>query len=67
MIDPSKVKAVRERLGESQESFARRFGVNQSTVQRWETRGLPNSGTARIAVEQLMTRLAIEKLVRSSA
>jgi transcriptional regulator with XRE-family HTH domain len=30
------VANTRKRLGESQAEFAKHFGVNQSTIQRWE-------------------------------
>ena len=31
-----RIKAIRSRLGENQTVFARRFGVDQSTVSKWE-------------------------------
>jgi DNA-binding transcriptional regulator YiaG len=31
------ISKTRERLGESQAEFAKHFGVNQSTIQRWES------------------------------
>lgn len=44
MWSPSDIKLLREqRLRESQADFAARFGVNQTTVYRWETRGLPKA------------------------
>ena len=52
MLLPAEIKKMRERLGESQTEFANRFGVNQSTVHRWETEGLPSAGAARMAVEK---------------
>lgn len=51
------VRSVRESLGESQTAFAERFGVDQSTVHRWETEGLPERGVARHAVEKLLQEL----------
>jgi DNA-binding transcriptional regulator YiaG len=30
------IAKTREKLGESQAEFAKHFGVNQSTIQRWE-------------------------------
>lgn len=59
MLERSDIKAIRIRLGESQTEFARRFGVNQSTVHKWETKGLPNRGTARVAVESLLDELIV--------
>jgi DNA-binding transcriptional regulator YiaG len=52
MLDPQNIKALRESLGETQAQFGDRFGVDQSTVHRWETAGLPNGGAARTAVER---------------
>ena len=34
---PGRVKRIRVLLGESQEEFARRLGVNPNMVTRWET------------------------------
>lgn len=48
------LRQVREALGESQAAFGERFGVDQSTVHRWETRGLPGTGAARKAVENFL-------------
>lgn len=32
----AEIKALRERLGESQTAFAARFGLDQSTISLWE-------------------------------
>ncbi|MFI2837579.1 helix-turn-helix domain-containing protein [Mycolicibacterium sp. PDY-3] len=34
---PLLIKQTRERLGETQEQFAKRFAVTTNTVSRWET------------------------------
>lgn len=47
-----KIRQARERVGESQAAFGRRFGVDQSTVHRWENLGPPKSGAARKALER---------------
>jgi DNA-binding transcriptional regulator YiaG len=49
MID---VARLRKSLGESQSAFAERFGVNQSTVSRWED-GEEPSGPALILLTQM--------------
>ena len=54
------LRAVREKIGDSQADFGARLGVNQSTVHRWETRGLPKHGTARNAVEKVVAELKPE-------
>lgn len=51
------VKSIRKALGESQEVFGDRFGVNQTTVHRWETKGIPARGTARTAIHRLVCDL----------
>ena len=53
------LKAIRWRLGESQEKFARRFGVHQSTIHDWETRGIPRFGTAGALVRRVLAELHV--------
>lgn len=57
MPTSDEIKAARFQLGESQAAFGLRFGIDQSTVHRWETNGLPERGTARVAVENLLEQL----------
>ena len=57
MVTREQIKAAREALGENQEQFAQRLGVDQTTVHRWEKRGLPGRGTAKVAVEKLLSEL----------
>ena len=47
------VKALRERLVETQAAFAARFGVDQGTVSNWETGKTKPSGPARKIMEAL--------------
>jgi transcriptional regulator with XRE-family HTH domain len=47
------LRKTREKLSESQAEFAKRFGVNQATISRWEESG-PSGGPAKIAVEQIL-------------
>lgn len=56
-ITPKTVKDARERLGETQATFAERFGVNQATVHRWETDGPPERGAAGKAIELVLAEL----------
>jgi DNA-binding XRE family transcriptional regulator len=37
MLDAQQIKAIRQKLGESQSQFAKRLGVTVVTVSRWET------------------------------
>ncbi|ETX08094.1 helix-turn-helix domain-containing protein [Candidatus Entotheonella palauensis] len=41
------VKAIRSKIGMSQEEFARHFGVSKRTVQDWEQRRRHPSGPSR--------------------
>jgi DNA-binding transcriptional regulator YiaG len=56
-IKAARIKAARIRLKESQTAFAARFGVDQATIHRWETEGLPRRGPARKAVESVLKEL----------
>ena len=42
------VRAIRQKLGLSQEAFAQHFGVNKRTVQDWEQGRRQPSGPARV-------------------
>jgi DNA-binding transcriptional regulator YiaG len=53
------VKSARTGLGESQAAFGERFGVNQSTVHRWETEGPPEGGAAGKAIERVLSELGV--------
>ena len=48
------VRAIRERLGETQTTFARRLGVDQGTVSNWEHQKTSPSGPAKIVLKQLL-------------
>jgi DNA-binding transcriptional regulator YiaG len=58
MPTSEQIKTARERLGETQAQFGARFGVDQSTVHRWETKGLPDYGPTRMVVERLLSSLS---------
>lgn len=51
------ISRLRKQLGETQEQFAKRFGVRQSTVHRWETGDLKPSGPCLILLRQLATAM----------
>lgn len=51
------IKAAREALKETQAAFAERFGVNQSTIDRWESKGPPGKGTASRAIERVLSEV----------
>lgn len=54
MVTAETIRTLRSGLKESQAVFAKRFGVHQSTVDRWETDGLPEGGPAVILMRQLI-------------
>lgn len=56
-ITAETIKSARTRLDESQEAFAKRFRVDQSTLHRWETEGPPSRGAARLAIEHVLSNL----------
>ena len=51
------LKAARLMLGESQATFAKRLGIDQGTLSRWEQLGVPQNGPAEMAVASLMEKL----------
>ena len=62
MFTAAEIKEMRMALGESQTAFAQRFGIDQSTVHRWETDGPPRRGPALVALRALK-----EQMVASGA
>jgi DNA-binding transcriptional regulator YiaG len=53
-MPPKRLRKLRDALGESQTEFAKRLGVTQATVSRWEDGELLIQGPARILIERLM-------------
>lgn len=51
------IRKARETVRESQAAFGERFGVDQSTVHRWETQGPPRRGPARKALEREISEI----------
>lgn len=61
MITIEQLRETRVRLGESQAAFGARFGVDQSTVHRWETDGIPHRGATRVAIERVLGDLDVTR------
>ena len=59
-MDAEVIRQARQKMGESQAAFGRRFGVDQSTVHRWESLGPPRSGAARKSLERELLLIAGE-------
>ena len=56
-----KVRALRQRMGWSQEDLAREIGVSLSTIQRWETKGSKPIRLARLKLEELWQEIEEEQ------
>lgn len=62
MITPERILKARTAIGETQATFAARFGVDQSTIHRWETDGVPDRGTAAFAVTRVILEVEAQLL-----
>jgi len=51
------LRAAREQLGETQIEFARRFGVAQGVLSRWETMNRRPHAAAMTLIERVLTEL----------
>lgn len=58
-MDGSKIETARKGLNETQAEFGRRFGVDQSTIHRWETQGVTDRGVTAMAVERILSELPL--------
>lgn len=52
------LRALRQRLGLSQQELAERLGVNQTTVHRWENNERRMSGPAQKLIEQMEAQVS---------
>ena len=57
MITAGHLKTARKSVSETQEAFARRFGVDRSTLAGWEKDGPPKEGTAPVLIERILAEL----------
>ena len=58
MVTAEQIKTARTEVAkESQEAFGQRFGVDQSTIHRWETDGPPARGPGRMAIERVLSEI----------
>jgi len=57
MVSADEVRKARAALKESQAAFGARFGIDQSTVHRWETDAPPKRGPALMALESLLAEV----------
>lgn len=56
MLTKHDIIALRVDLGESQEKFGCRFGVTQTAVAKWESKGPPSRGLVVTALSKLRSR-----------
>ena len=66
MTTPKQLRDARTALGMTQPAMAARAGVDVSTVWRWENEGIPERGTARTFIDQIV-READEKKRQEAA
>lgn len=60
-VTPEMIKTARERLGETQAQFAKRFRVNQATVSRWEVYGPTDRGLTEMAIRLVLGKIKPER------
>jgi transcriptional regulator with XRE-family HTH domain len=53
----NQIKKIREARGETQAEFGVHFGVDQSTIHRWETKGIPDHSMIRLAIKHVLSEL----------
>ena len=56
-MDGRKIRKERERIGESQDEFAKRFGVDQATISRWENNAVPPRGSSLKLISLVLAAL----------
>ena len=52
-MTPKEIRDIRERLGLTQEGFAREIGVSFATVNRWERGHMAPNGLSLKALQQM--------------
>ena len=57
-MTPEEIRSIRDRLGLSQEGFARELGVAYATVNRWEKGHKKPSALALKALERMARKAA---------
>ena len=60
MITASEIQEARRKVAESQEAFGRRFGVDQSTIHRWETSGPPRQKVMQEGIRRVLSDIGCE-------
>ncbi len=66
-MDGRKLRKERERLGESQDEFAKRFGVDQATISRWENNAVPPRGSSLKLIQIVLSGLRLADIKQNNA
>jgi DNA-binding transcriptional regulator YiaG len=61
MITAPEIRVARAWLNEDQITFARRFGVHQSTISRWEKIGPPQDGPFAVLIKHVLAEIETDK------
>ena len=54
-----RLRRARERLGETQGTFAKRFGVARTTLLNWEQGNIPPDGSQQLLINYVLAELAV--------
>jgi len=57
MMNKNSIRQLRKARGWTRREMASYFGVNLTTILRWENHGIPSRGLARKAIEREMAAL----------
>ena len=57
MATAEQIRSARDALKQSQAEFAAHFGVDQTTVHRWETKGPPNRGPGAKLIDRVLAEI----------
>ena len=60
MADALLIRTLRNRLGETQTDFARRIGIAQNTLCKWEANGIPHRSYGRVLLERALPEIEAE-------
>lgn len=58
MVTAADIRVARARIGEFQFEFARRFGVHQATISKWESDGPPSDGPIALLIERVLKEIS---------
>lgn len=61
MTTPEQLRKARLDLGLTQPQIAERCRVDVSTVWRWENESIPDRGSARVLIEQIVAEAEAQK------